>query len=338
MKEAGEAARKKGKVDPYRVEREGAGQVFVVGPPNSGKSALVGKLTNAKVVVAPYPFATAQPVPGMMKYEDILIQLVDTPPISVDNCPPALMASVRSGDAVIMVVDVSSDSCLDDTQSLLDLLEERRIINQEKPHMAAMAKMDLPGAADNAEIVLEAYPDIRFVKVSAESGEGLEELPRTVFDMLDIIRLYSKPPGRDVDRAAPFVLKRGGTVTDLAGAIHRDLPSTMKSARVWGSPVLTASPFQGSTSSLMGTSLSLGHDFSRFLRGRGRECRRGSARFRRRTMRGENSDCLPFSNGRNGEVSARRRRGTGTRWPQGRVSQAGARPTVGLPRGGLGRL
>jgi len=235
MKEAGEAARKKGKVDPYRVEREGAGQVFVVGPPNSGKSALVGRLTNAKVVVAPYPFATAQPVPGMMKYEDILIQLVDTPPISVDNCPPALMASVRSGDAAIMVVDVSSDSCLDDIQSLLDLLEERRVIDQGKPHIAAISKMDLPGAADNAEIVLEAYPDIRFVKVSARSGEGLEELPRVVFDMLNIIRLYAKPPGRDVDRAAPFVLKRGGTVADLAGAIHRDLPRTMKSARVWGS-------------------------------------------------------------------------------------------------------
>ena len=136
IKEAGEAARKKGKQDPYRVEREGAGSI-VIGPPNSGKSALVGKLTSAKVVVAPYAFATTQPVPGMMKYEDILIQLVDTPPISIDNCPPTLMASIRSGDAVIMVVDVSSDSCLDDIQSLLELLDERKVVNQGKPHMMA---------------------------------------------------------------------------------------------------------------------------------------------------------------------------------------------------------
>jgi len=242
MREAGEAARKKGKADPYRVEREGAGQVFMVGPPNSGKSALVGGLTNAKVVVAPYPFATTQPVPGMMKYDDILIQLVDTPPISVDNCPPALVASVRSGDAVIMVVDASIDSCLDDVQDLSDLLQERKVINQGKPHIVALTKIDLPGAADNAEIVLEAYPDIRFVKVSAESGKGVEELPRIIFDMLDIIRLYSKPPGRDVDRAAPFVLRRGGTVADLAGAIHRDLPRTMKSARVWGSARFDGQP------------------------------------------------------------------------------------------------
>jgi len=242
MKEAGEAARKKGKADPYRVEREGAGQVFVVGSPNSGKSALVAGLTNAKVIVAPYPFATVQPVPGMMKHEDILIQLVDTPPISADNCPPALVASVRSGDAVMMVVDASADSCLDDVQDLSDLLQERGVINHGKPHVVALSKIDLPAAADNAEIVLEAYPDIKFVKVSAESGEGLEELPLIVFDMLDIIRLYSKPPGRDVDRAAPFVLKRGGTVADLAGAIHRDLPRTMKSARVWGSARFDGQP------------------------------------------------------------------------------------------------
>ncbi|MGI6130747.1 MAG: GTPase [Bacillota bacterium] len=242
LKEAGEAARKKGRPDPYRVEREGAGQVFVVGPPNSGKSALVGRLTNARVVVASYPFATVQPVPGMMKYEDILIQLVDTPPVLADNCPPALVASIRSGDAVLMVVDASSDSCLDDVQDLLDLLEERRVINQGKPHMAVLSKIDLPDAADNAEILLEAYPDISFVTVSAESREGLEELPRILFDMLDIIRLYSKPPGRDVDRAAPFVLKRGGTVAELAGAIHRDLPRTMKSARVWGSARFDGQP------------------------------------------------------------------------------------------------
>ena len=177
-----------------------------------------------------------------MKYEDILIQLVDTPPISVDNCPPALVASVRSGDAVIMVVDVSSDSCLDDIQDLLDLLEERGVINQGKPHMVAMSKMDLPGAADNADILMEAYPGIGFVRVSAESKEGLEQLPRVVFDMLDVIRLYSKPPGRDVDRSAPFVLKRGDTVTDLAAAIHRDLPRTMKSARVWGSARFDGQP------------------------------------------------------------------------------------------------
>lgn len=242
IKEAGEAARKKGKQDPYRVEREGAGQVFVIGPPNSGKSALVGKLTSAKVVVAPYAFATTQPVPGMMKYEDILIQLVDTPPISIDNCPPALMASIRSGDAVIMVVDVSSDSCLDDIQSLLELLDERKVVNQGKPHMVTLSKIDLAGAADNADILVEAYPDISFVRVSSESAEGLEELPRAVFNMLDIIRLYSKPPGQDVDRAAPFVLKRPGTVTDLAMAIHRDLPRTMKSARVWGSARFDGQP------------------------------------------------------------------------------------------------
>ena len=242
LREASEAARKKGKADPYRVEREGAGQVFVVGPPNSGKSALVGALTKAKVVVAAYPFATAWPVPGMMKHEDILIQLVDTPPATGGNCPPALAASVRGGDAVIIVVDASIDSCLDDLQDQLDLLEDRRVISDGRPCMVVLSKTDLPGAAGNAEILVEAYPEARCALVSVQSGAGLQELPGTVFEMLGITRLYAKPPGREVDRAAPFVLKRGGTVADLARAIHRDLSRTMKSARVWGSARFDGQP------------------------------------------------------------------------------------------------
>ena len=110
-----EAARaaKKGKADPYRVEREGAGQVFVVGPPNSGKSSVVAALTSAKVVVADYPFATSAPVPGMMKHENVLIQLVDTPPITPDTFPPAMAAALRGGDGLLVTIDASSDDCLD---------------------------------------------------------------------------------------------------------------------------------------------------------------------------------------------------------------------------------
>ncbi len=244
LKDASEATRKKGKPDPYRVEREGAGQVFVVGPPNSGKSALVGALTKAKVVVAAYPFATALPVPGMMAYQDILIQLVDTPPISGDNFPPALAASARRGDGVIIVVDASDDSCLDDLQDQLDLLAEGRVIrgDGDKPCIVVLSKMDLPGAEGNAEILVEAFPETRFAALSVQSGQGLGQLPQTIFEMLGIIRLYAKPPGKDVDRGAPFVLKRGGTVEDLARAIHRDLPRTMKSARVWGSARFDGQP------------------------------------------------------------------------------------------------
>ena len=231
----GREARKKGMSDPYRVEREGAGQVFVVGPPNSGKSSLVGALTNAKVVVAPYPYATPLPIPGMMKYENILIQMVDCPPMTADNCPPALTASIRPGDGVIIVVDASSDSCLDDVDEQLSLLRERKVIEDGKPMLVVASKTDLPGAMDNADILAEACPEVQLVRESTTSGYGIRELPETVFRMLRIIRLYLKPPGKEPDRSSPVTLQAGSTVAELAETIHRDLPQTMKGAKVWGS-------------------------------------------------------------------------------------------------------
>ena len=106
-REEGQAGAKKGRPDPFRVERAGAGQVFVLGAPNSGKSSLVGALTGAKVVVAEYPFATTAPVPGMMRFEDILIQMVDMPPLTRDTFVPAMAASIRAGDGVLLTVDAA---------------------------------------------------------------------------------------------------------------------------------------------------------------------------------------------------------------------------------------
>ncbi|MCX6553014.1 MAG: 50S ribosome-binding GTPase, partial [Acidobacteria bacterium] len=53
----------------FIVPREGAGQVAIAGPPNSGKSSLVRALTRATPAVGSYPFTTREPVPGMMPFE-----------------------------------------------------------------------------------------------------------------------------------------------------------------------------------------------------------------------------------------------------------------------------
>ena len=85
LREAATQQKKAGKhADIFHVPRTGAGQVVLLGLPNTGKSSLLATLTNAKVVVADFPFATHAPVPGMVKYEDVQIQLVDMPPITAD--------------------------------------------------------------------------------------------------------------------------------------------------------------------------------------------------------------------------------------------------------------
>jgi len=75
----------------------------------------------------------------------------------------------------------------------------------------------------------------QIVAFSAQSGEGLEELPRSVFQALEIVRVYTKEPGEKPDLEQPYVLKKGSTVMDLAETIHRDFANQLKYARIWGS-------------------------------------------------------------------------------------------------------
>ncbi|NLG79514.1 MAG: TGS domain-containing protein [Firmicutes bacterium] len=248
LREEGEKKAKTGRQDPFLVERHGAGQVALVGFPNSGKSALVGALTRAKVTVADYPFSTVLPVAGMMQFEDIWIQLVDMPPVTPGEMPPGMGGALRNADALLIVVDVSSDDCLDQLEGVLGLLGEKRILRSEseleagaRGHtledcMVVATKVDTPRAKENLEILKEYLPPgLEMVPVSVSSGESLEVLRRRVFELLRIIRIYTKVPGQPPDMGQPFVLKKGSTVVDMAAAVHRDFPSRLKNARIWGS-------------------------------------------------------------------------------------------------------
>jgi len=246
LRDESEKRTKAGRRDPFLVEKHGAGQVALVGFPNVGKSALVDVFTRAKVEVAPYPFATALPVAGMMEYEDVWIQLVDLPPITEGEFVPGLAGAIRNADALLIIIDASSDDCLDQLDGTCRQLREKKILRDdivEGLHhhtqdtcLIVATKMDIEGAADNFELIAEYIPPgFRLVSVSVERGEALEHLRRSVFDLLGIIRIYSKKPGHDPDMGQPFILKKGSTVVDMAEAVHRDFPSKLKSARVWGS-------------------------------------------------------------------------------------------------------
>ena len=114
-------------------EKEGAGQIAVIGPPNTGKSLLVHQLTGARTRVADYPFSTQLPVPGMLPYKDIYFQLIDTPPLSRESqqMVTRIIGIVRNADAVIIVVSLDDDP-VEQYVFVRDLLAEHGVL-VEKP-------------------------------------------------------------------------------------------------------------------------------------------------------------------------------------------------------------
>ena len=112
----------------FRFPRQGAGQIVVLGGPNAGKSRLLAELTSAKPEVAPYPFTTREPQPGMMPWEDVSVQLIDMPPITDTHFEAYLANIVRTADAALVCFDGSSDDAPDHTAEVIRQIEERKTV------------------------------------------------------------------------------------------------------------------------------------------------------------------------------------------------------------------
>ncbi|MTI94797.1 MAG: TGS domain-containing protein [Firmicutes bacterium] len=232
--------------DPFLIESQGAGQVFILGFPNCGKSSLVQALTNAKTVVAEYPFSTPLPVPGMMAYEDTSVQLIDAPPFVAEGIPGNFTTALRNCDLLLMMLDLSDDDCADHLTAMLDFLQEKRILRDEeqkgvqfltwKQLVVVGNKTDSPDAMERLNLLKELVPDCpEIIPISTTEGTNLELLREHLYQALAVIRVYTKKPGKKPDLDRPFVLPVGSTVSELAEYIHKDIAANLKSAKVWGS-------------------------------------------------------------------------------------------------------
>jgi ribosome-interacting GTPase 1 len=232
----------------YHIDKEGAGQVAVLGLPNVGKSTLVAALTNATPEVAPHPFTTRTPTPGMMPIGDIQVQLIDTPPLSREHVEPDLLNLVRRCDLILLVVDLQGYP-IQQLEDAIAVLQEHRIYAphcQDQytgeqqlsviPMLVVVNKNDDEGSDEDYEVLCELVDrNWQLIPVSAKTGRYFDRLKRAVFDRLEIIRVYSKPPGQPPDLDEPFVVRKECTIQELAGKIHKDFGERLKSARVWGS-------------------------------------------------------------------------------------------------------
>jgi len=222
----------------HHIDREGVGQVIVCGAPNSGKSRLVAELTQATPEVTDYPFTTRRPTAGMMKFEDVQIQLVDTPPLAPETLEAWQMAQIANADIALLLFDVNDPLLLDQTDFILAQFRERGLaLTGGKPKLRVLGnKIDRTGGRANFDAWNELYGDqFEPVPFSIE-GPQLSNLSRQLFAMLDMVRVYTKRPGHALSRDdAPFVLKRGASVLDAAAAVHKDLVQRFQFAKVWNS-------------------------------------------------------------------------------------------------------
>jgi hypothetical protein len=229
----------------YYIRKEGAGQAALVGLPNVGKSQLVTALTEATPEVADYPFTTRFSVVGMMPFENVQIQLIDLPPVTDADAQSWLPMVLRNADILVLVVDQGKD-CISQAEELMDRLEQMRIglvgtTGSDLPSTAKKAlilanKSDLSSTPDDfGELESRYGQEFPVISASARNGGGLEDFKRKLFDMLDIIRVYTQAPGEKADFTKPTTVKRGSTVADVAESIHKDFAAKLKQARIWGS-------------------------------------------------------------------------------------------------------
>ena len=242
--------RSKKKGPSFRVKPEGAGQIMLIGPPNSGKSTLLAALTNAEPQIADYPFTTRQPMPGMAHYKDVQIQLVDLPPVSREHCESFVFDNIKACNGALLLLDLGAPDPVEDFQETLNLLKEKRVTlvspsseEETRPigeffvkSLLVINKCDLDPDGELLALVREMIDtSLPLHVISSQERIGLDMLVEEVFRLLGVIRIYSKQPGKPPDLDAPFTTPIGTTVLDFAGQVHKDFVHQLKSARIWGS-------------------------------------------------------------------------------------------------------
>ena len=235
-----------------RIPRQGAGTAILLGGPNAGKSQLICSLTRATPEVAPYPFTTQTPTPAMMPFEDVTVQLIDTPPVTKEFMDPHILGLIRSADLVLLMVDLGSDDGVEQCQEVLDRLSDTKTRLAAQSYLdendvglsytrtfVVPNKIDLPQAAGRLELFHELCPlDFAEYPISASVGTGLETLREAIYRSFDVIRVYSKlPTAKEPDRNRPFTVRRGSQLIEMAGQVHKDFSNGLKFARVWGEAV-----------------------------------------------------------------------------------------------------
>jgi hypothetical protein len=186
-----EAKKKKGAAKKG-IKKEGAAQVCLVGAANTGKSFIMNRLCNKSLKSTLLPFETTQPEVGMADIQGVQVQLIEIP-------------SLHSG--------------------FYEKRGELRGILYTCDLICVLANKE-----DELDLARKEV-ETRGKKIIFANSRDLEGLRQKIWSQLDLIRVYTKEPGKQPEKR-PVALKRGSTITDLGNAIHKDFVKRFKYAKV----------------------------------------------------------------------------------------------------------
>src|SRR3989339_1471221 len=166
-----QSTKKSGGGGGYAVKKQGDATVVLIGPPSAGKSTLINSITNAESKVAAYAFTTVSVIPGMLKYNEAYIQILDVPGLiegaSIGKGKGKQVLSVaRGADLLVLMTDPKRLNFLD---KLLEELEKAGIrINKEKPKVRIEKKIS--GGLSVRSNFKQDFDDLTVTNIANEFG------------------------------------------------------------------------------------------------------------------------------------------------------------------------
>ena len=235
---------------PTSIRAEGAGQIGLLGPANSGKSTLHHALTGSGAATGPYEFTTLYPQPGMLGVKDVGIQLIDLPPISANHPIPWIANALPSADGAMLVVDLAHAGCIAAVESFIAILAEKRVrlighwpreateaVDADDPFAKLLPTMIVAARAHEIEDVegeLAVLEDLVQLDVPTLHASVLQDdiahIGPWLFDALGVVRVYTESAAKRDDR--PYTIRMGQTVIAAAELVHKDLATQFKFARL----------------------------------------------------------------------------------------------------------
>ena len=215
-----EKQKKSGKTSKKGIKKEGF-QFVLLGLPNSGKSSLLKKLTNAHPIISPHPFSTRFPELGTFDFQGIKAQIIDLPSIGSEFFDIGI---VNTANSLLIVLDSPSD--LAKVAPYISRATKNQIILISKSDLLSSEQLR------KLEATLKSkYKDA--LPISIIDNYNIEKLKSLMLSRMNIVRIYTKEPGKPSTKE-PIVLPVGATVKHVAEKILKGFSAKIKETRLTG--------------------------------------------------------------------------------------------------------